>query len=160
VPTSTETASPWKLESSWAENGPVNVPKPKSRPKAAVSGVEVAAPAVKRRRFSPAEKLRIVRAANECVEHGSIEALMRKEGIYSSMLSKWRHAIDSHGVEGLKGRKPGRKAKRDIKDQRIEALEKRLAHTEQELSVTRALVDLQKKVSEALGVVLPKSGRS
>lgn len=136
------------------------MPKPKSRPKAAVSGVEVAAPAAKRRQFSPAEKLRIVRAANECVEHGAIEALMRKEGIYSSMLSKWRHAIDSHGVEGLKVHKPGRKAKRDIKDQRIEALEKRLAHTEQELSVTRALVDLQKKVSEALGVVLPKSGRS
>lgn len=136
------------------------MPKPKSRPKAAASGVEVTAPARKRRRFTPAEKLRIVRAANECVEHGSLEALMRKEGIYSSMLSNWRRAIEAQGVEGLEGRKRGRKAKRDLKDLRIEALEKRLAHTEQELAVTRALVDLQKKVSEALGVALPKSGRS
>lgn len=136
------------------------MPKPKSRPKAAASGVEVAAPARKRRRFTPAEKLRIVRAANECVEHGSLEALMRKEGIYSSMLSNWRRAIEAQGVEGLEGRKPGRKAKRDLKDHRIEELEKRLARTEQELAVTRALVDLQKKVSEALGVALPKSGRS
>lgn len=160
MPTSTETASPWKLESSWAENGPVEVPKPKIRSKATPSGVEVAAPVRKRRRFTPAEKLRIVRAANECVEHGSLEALMRKEGIYSSMLSNWRRAIDAQGVEGLRARKPGRKANQDVKDRRIETLEKRLAHTEQELEVTRALVDLQKKVSEALGIVLPKSGRS
>lgn len=75
MPTSTETVSPWKLESSWAENGSVKVPKPKSRPKAAASGVEVKAPAGKRRRFTPAEKLRIVRAANECVEHGSLETV-------------------------------------------------------------------------------------
>lgn len=85
---------------------------------------------------------------------------MRKEGIYSSMLSNWRRAIEAQGVEGLKSRKRGRKAKQDFKDRRIEALEKQLAHTEQELSVTRALVDLQKKVSDALGIVLPKSGRS
>lgn len=160
MPTSTETVSPWKLESSWAENGSVKVPKPKSRPKAAASGVEVKAPARKRRRFTPAEKLRIVRAANECVEHGSLEALMRREGIYSSMLSNWRRAIEAQGVEGLEARKPGRKTKHDPRDRRIEVLETRLAHTEQELAVTRALVDLQKKVSEVLGVALPKSGRS
>jgi hypothetical protein len=76
------------------------------------------------------------------------------------MLSNWRRAIDAQGVEGLRARKPGRKANQDVKDRRIETLEKRLAHTEQELEVTRALVDLQKKVSEALGIVLPKSGRS
>jgi transposase len=119
------------------------VPKPKSKSRAAVGCVEVADPADKRRRFSPAEKLRIVRAASECVERGSIEALMRREGIYSSMLSNWRRVIDTQGVEGLQNRKPGRKPKRDVTDRRIEELEKRLAHIEQELSVTRAMVDLQ-----------------
>lgn len=64
---------------------------------------------------------------------------MRRAGIYSSMLSNWQ------GVEGLEARKPGRKAKQDLRDRRIEVLEKRLAQAEQELAVTRAVVDLQKK---------------
>jgi transposase-like protein len=122
--------------------------------------VEVPAPARKRRRFSPAEKLRIVRAANECTKHGAVEELMRKEGIYSSMLSNWRRAIEAQGVEGLGSRKRGRKSNLDAKDRRIEALEKKLAHTEKELAITRTLVDLQKKVSEVLGVALSNSGGS
>ncbi|WP_437491606.1 hypothetical protein WME75_15935 [Sorangium sp. So ce1014] len=41
----------------------------------------------KRRKFSAAEKLRIVRAAAACTQRGDIEALLRREGIYSSLLT-------------------------------------------------------------------------
>lgn len=85
---------------------------------------------------------------------------MRKEGIYSSMLSNWRRAIEAQGIEGLSGRKRGRKSKLDAKDHRIETLEKMLAHTEKELAIARTLVDLQKKVSEILGVAQPNFGGS
>src|SRR5215218_8662499 len=56
-----------------------------------------------RRIFSAAEKLRIVRAAAACTERGSIEALLRREGIYSSLLAAWRKQLGLHGVDGLAG---------------------------------------------------------
>ena len=77
----------------------------------------------KRRKFSAAEKLRIVREAAACTQRGDIEALLRREGIYSSLLTAWRNQLALHGSEALAGRKP----KQDAKDRRIAELEKRSA---------------------------------
>ena len=119
------------------------------------SSNEVVAPPAKRRSFSPAEKLRILRQADACSERGEVEALLRREGIYSSHLSAWRKALGRYGSDGLSARKPGRKPKRDAKDLRIEVLEKKSARLERELSLARKLIELQKKVSEILGIQLP-----
>ncbi|AUX20776.1 uncharacterized protein SOCEGT47_060540 [Sorangium cellulosum] len=108
----------------------------------------------KRRKFSAAEKLRIVRAAAACTERGDIEALLRREGIYSSLLAAWRKQLALHGSEALAGRKPGRKPKHDAKDRRIAELEKRSARLEEKLALAEKLIDLQKKVSAILGVNL------
>lgn len=118
------------------------------------SGAEVKAP--KRRRvFSPAEKLRIVREAAACPP-GEVQVLLRREGIYSSHLAAWRRALEAHGVEGMAGRQRGRKAKFDAKDRRIQELEKQLLVARKELEVQQAMVELQKKVSRLLGIeVLP-----
>ena len=43
-----------------------------------------------RRRFSAEYKLSILEAVDRCSEPGEIGALLRREGIYSSLLSKWR----------------------------------------------------------------------
>ena len=128
---------------------------PSSSPPSPSSSSEVVAPPAKRRSFSPAEKLRIVREADACTERGQVEALMRREGIYGSHLSNWRKALGHYGSDGLSVRKPGRKPKHDAKDLRIEALEKKSARLERELSVARKLLELQKKVSEILGIQLP-----
>jgi transposase len=133
------------------------MPKPKNGPSEKTESVEVVAPARKRRDFAPAEKLRIVRAANACTGRGEVEALLRREGVYSSLLSAWRRSLEAHGALGLGKRKPGRKAKRDAKDVRVEELEKKLARAEKELGVVHQLLALQKKVSELLGVTLPPS---
>lgn len=109
----------------------------------------------RRRSFTPAEKLRIVREADACVARGDVEAMLRREGIYSSHLATWRKALARHGVEGLAARRPGRKPKRDAKDLRIDTLEKRNARLEAQLALARKLLDLQKKASEILGVDLP-----
>lgn len=135
------------------------MPKPTTGPTVS-SGVEVRAPARKNRQFSPADKLRIVRAANECTERGAVEALLRKEGVYSSLLSKWRRAIEANGVEGLGLRKPGRKSNRDLKDRRIEDLERKLARAEKEIAISKGLLELQKKVSDLLGIRLLQTGDS
>ncbi|WP_437596390.1 integrase core domain-containing protein [Sorangium sp. So ce590] len=83
----------------------------------------------KRRKFSAAEELRIVREAAACPQRGDIEPLLRREGIYGSLLTAWRKQPALHGSEALAGRKPGRKPKQDAKDRRIAELEKRLAST-------------------------------
>lgn len=108
----------------------------------------------KRRSFTAAEKLRIVREAAACTERGAIEALLRREGIYSSLLTAWRKQLGLRGSEGLAARKPGRKQKLDAKDVRIRELEKRAARLEAKLSLAEKLIALQKKASELLGIEL------
>lgn len=132
-------------------------PAPASRDVAAqLSGVtvEVEPKPGARRSFTAAEKLRIVREAAACTQRGEIEALLRREGIYSSLLSAWRKQLELHGSEALAGRKPGRKPKLDAKDVRIAELEKRAVRLEAKLSLAEKLIDLQKKVSAILGINL------
>jgi transposase-like protein len=47
-------------------------------------------PKAKRRTFSAEYKLRILREADPCIQPGEIGSLLRREGLYSSNLSKWR----------------------------------------------------------------------
>ena len=42
-----------------------------------------------RRRFTAEYKLRILRLVDDCTEPGSIGALLRREGLYSSHLTMW-----------------------------------------------------------------------
>lgn len=114
----------------------------------------------KRRTFTASEKLRIVGEAAACTRRGDVEALLRREGIYSSLLASWRKQLALHGSEALAGRKPGRKPKLDAKDRRIVELEKRSARLEAKLSLAEKLIALQKKVSEILGIDLANGGES
>ena len=61
-----------------------------------------------RRRFTAEYKLRILREAEACSRPGQIGALVRREGLYSAHLSKWRQQRDAGALEAL-GRPRGRK---------------------------------------------------
>jgi transposase len=121
--------------------------------------VEVVAPG-KRRSFPASEKLRIVREAAACTERGGIEALLRREGIYASLLAAWRKQLVLHGSEALTGRKRGPKPKFDAKDRRILELEKHSSRLEARISLMGKLLELQKKASEILGIDLESEGVS
>ena len=136
------------------------MPKPSSPSTSSSASREVVAPRRARRVFTPADKLRIVQEAAGCTERGQLEALLRREGIYSSHLTYWRKAVADHTVAALAGKRPGRKPKVDEKDARIEALERKSARLERELELARKLIDLQKKVSEILGFDLPRVASS
>ena len=56
-------------------------------------GTEVLARAT-RRRFTAAEKLRVLQEADRCMRTGELGALLRREGLYSSHLADWRRARD------------------------------------------------------------------
>src|SRR5580704_14185742 len=63
----------------------------------------------KRRRFTAEYKLGVLREADACSLPGEIGALLRREGLYSSILSEWRKQRDAGALEALerpRGRKP------------------------------------------------------
>jgi transposase-like protein len=84
-----------------------------------------------RRRFSPAEKERILNEADRC-ERGQLGELLRREGIYSSLLNHWRVQRKKRGAEGLENRKPGPVSTKDERDRVIEAQNRRIAALERE----------------------------
>ena len=103
-----------------------------------------------RRSFTAADKIRIVREAELCLEPGALGELLRREGIYSSHLSKWRALLREHGEQGLAARKPGPVATKDARDEQLARMTRENARLQRELEVANRIIDLQKKVSELL----------
>ena len=126
----------------------------------AVSGALVeSSPPKTRRRFSASEKLRLLKAAEVAVasgERGALEALLRKEAIYSSNLSAWRLQLGARGTTGLVPQKPGRKPNLDEKDRQLLAMTKENAVLKRKLEIANGLVALQKKAHEILAIALPE----
>ena len=111
------------------------------------------APSRKRRVLSAAYKIRIVEKASRC-ESGQLAAMLRREGLYDSQLAKWRQIVEEHGVEGLRSRRRGCKVTTDPSAKRIAQLEKKNQRLQRQLSLAQKLIELQKKVSEILGIPL------
>jgi transposase-like protein len=106
----------------------------------------------KRRRFTAEYKLRIVREADACKGDGDVAALLRREGLYSSLLSTWRRQRDEIAKAGLTSRKRGRKAK--VEDPRVKELERENARLQRRLTRVETMLEIQKKTSELLGIPL------
>jgi transposase-like protein len=111
-----------------------------------------------RRRFSAEYKRKILKEADTCRHPGELGALLRREGLYSSNLTSWRAARDRGEITGLAPKKRGPKAMvKDARDRRIAELERETRKWKARAERAEALVDLQKKVSEILGIALPES---
>lgn len=124
------------------------------------ASVETVPKSGKRRSFSAADKLRIVKEAERCLasgKRGALGAMLRGEGIYSSLLSSWRTQLGAHGAAGLTARRPGRKPKLTEAERRNVELTKRNAELERKLHIANVLIALQKKAHEILGLALPES---
>jgi transposase-like protein len=109
----------------------------------------------RRRRFTTAEKIRILREADVAArETGGVSALLRREGLYSSHLASWRKQRDA-GQFGKTPRKRGPVAvPPDARDKKIAELERSLRRVEAERDRYERLCALQKKVSELFGIPL------
>lgn len=123
---------------------------------APVQEVEVIGKA-KRRRFTAKEKLRVLKLADAATEVGGVGAVLRREGLYSSHLTEWRRARAAGELDALTPKKRGRKAldPNPLEKENTE-LKRALAKAELRAKRAEALVELQKKVSELLGIQLPK----
>lgn len=116
--------------------------------------IEVVAKA-ERRQFTAEYKRRIVREADRCTKPGEIGALLRREGLYSSLLTTWRAARDRGELEGLSAKKRGPKVvPPDPRDKKIAEQEREITWWKKRAERAEALVDVQKKVAALLGTPL------
>ena len=100
-----------------------------------------------RRKFTAAYKLRILKEAESSTEYGQIGALLRREGLYSSSLTLWRHQVN----QGLIPKKRGPVTqKADPLIRRNAELEKENARLTHKLKQAELIIDVQKKVAELL----------
>ena len=111
-----------------------------SGPAPAGAGPEVEAKP-RRRFFSAAEKLAILAEADTC-QRGELGALLRREGLYSSLITDWRRLRAAGQLSGLTPQKRGPKvdphaAESARQQQTISRLEKRLQQAE-------AIIEAQK----------------
>jgi len=112
-----------------------------------------------RRRFTAQYKLEVLRQADACSRPGEIGALLRREGLYSSSLTAWRKQREKGELKGLgqKRRGPLPKERNPLAD-KVRVLEREIARLRARAERAEGLVELQKKVSEILGIELKHNG--
>ena len=122
---------------------PINPPDPEVPEKAV------------RRRFTAGYKLHMLRQAESCREPGSLGALLRREGLYSSHLTTWRRQKEAGILSGLKPKQRGRKANPihplAAENQQLRKENNRL---QKRLKKAELIIDIQKKISQMLGIPL------
>ena len=108
-----------------------------------------------RRRFSAEYKPQILRQADACNGSGQLGELLRREGLYSSLLSIWRTQRERGTLDALTPKKRGRKPRDNDplieENRRLERVNKRLV---ERLRQAEVIIDVQKKVAEILGIPL------
>jgi transposase len=109
----------------------------------------------RRRRFTAEYKLRVVLEADACRRPGEVGALLRREGLYSSLLTEWRRARDSGALGALE---PKRRGPRVPSAERVEnvALRRQLDRAQADLQTARRVIEVQGNVSALLEELLSK----
>jgi transposase-like protein len=115
----------------------------------------------KRKQFSAAERLRILREVEACQGSGEIGALLRREGIYSSYLTTWRRQKERGELDGLSPQKRGPKT--DPQAIELAKLRRENERLQKKLQQAELIIDIHtcpggrcqgKKVSQILGIPL------
>lgn len=112
-----------------------------------------------RRHFTGEFKLQVLREADLCGP-GEIGAVLRRHGLYSSLLSVWRRERDLAAGARLSKKRGRKAAERNPLSPRVVQLEREVRRLEGKLKKAELIIDIQKKVSTLLGIPLnsPESG--
>ena len=108
-----------------------------------------------RRRFTAEYKLHVLEEADACRQPGEVGALLRREGLYSSHLTTWRQQRDRGALQGLTPAKRGRKS--DPQAAEIARLKRENEQLRAKLERAELIIDVQKKVSQMLGLSATES---
>ncbi|HVH77955.1 MAG TPA: hypothetical protein VM782_01070 [Stellaceae bacterium] len=100
-----------------------------------------------RRTLSAQYKARILAEYDRC-DSGAKGALLRREGLYSSMISEWRKQRDQGALRGL-AVPPGR-PRNDPRDQEIAKLKRENVRLQADLANAHHVIEVQRKLSALL----------
>lgn len=109
-------------------------------------------PRARRRQFSNADKRRILDAVDRCSQPGEVGALLRREGVYSSSLSTWRHL--AWGPAFAAPRRPTRRPRAGVaavEARQIALLTRENERLKSQLDKAMLVIEVQKKVAALLG---------
>jgi transposase-like protein len=115
---------------------------------------EVPARARPPRRYSATYKAGIL-AEYEQLDKAGKGALLRREGLYSSLISEWRRQRDRGAIEALG--KPSGRPKTDPRDRQLEHLRGENEKLSSELETARKVIEVQGKLSALLGQLATNS---
>lgn len=109
----------------------------------------------RRRTYTAAYKLEVLKRADACTKPGQLGALLRREGLYHSNLITWRRQREEGTLKALSPKKRGRKAHpRNPLAARVAELEREKRKLEKRLKQAETIIEIQKKTSELLGIPL------
>lgn len=117
-----------------------------------VPSTEIVARAA-RRKFTVEDQERILAEIDRC-ERGQIGAILRREGIYSHTVTQWRKKRRA----GLAAAKRGPKPDGDLSLRKEnERLQRKIQRLDYRLAQAEKIIEVQKKVSEILGITFPET---
>ena len=104
------------------------------------------------RHFSAEYKRRMVEEAARC-QAGELGSMLRREGIYSSALSRWRKQYAAGVLSGLSAKAPGHKSRpADALAAELGRVERENRRLKRQLEKAELIITFQKKACELLGI--------
>ena len=107
----------------------------------------------KRRQHTAEYKLRILGELDECAGKGAVGEILRREGLYSSLISKWREQREQGSLNGLGGQRRGPKV--DPNAAELARLQRENKRLKEKLERAELIIDVQKKVARLIGETPP-----
>lgn len=116
---------------------PGGIPDPEVEPKA------------QHRHYTAAYKQKILEEIDASTHPGEIGVILRREGLYSQLISKWRQQRQRHGLRDTSQIPRGPKSAPQAAE--LERLQREKARLEARLAQAELIIEIPKKVSQLLG---------
>src|SRR5271157_4644661 len=113
----------------------------------------------RRRTFTGRDKMRILAETDRAAETGGIGAILRREGVYSSTLCDWRRQRDAGAFGALTPLRRGPKLLQpNPLAAEVAVLQRNVAHLTRCLARAEAIIAVQKKLADLLGIPMAPDG--
>ena len=109
-----------------------------------------------RRRFTAEYKRRISLEAEACTQPGEIGALLRREGLYSSVVQRWRRQLREEPLSSSKKSSSTAPPAQPSAAKQLASLKRENERLKERLRQAELIIDVQKKVSEMMQTRSPE----
>ena len=104
-----------------------------------------------RRRFTAEYKRRIAIEAERCSQPGEVGSLLRREGLYSSVVQRWRRQLREESLSSSE-----KSNSKPSPAQEVTRLKRENERLKEKLRQAELIIDVQKKVSELMQTPSPE----